>query len=113
MLYEVLLLKAMGAFLFTVLGILGVWFWLDCMRMRELATGIGANACRHHQVQFLDETVALSRITLYRDNSGYLRIRRCYQFEFSESGESRRKGYIVMLGAQLEVVQIEPSQTLH
>ncbi len=100
------------AFLFIFAGLV-IWFWLDSMRMREAAVRIGADACQRHDVQFLDDTVSLYRLGLYRDRRGHVRIRRTYQFDFSESGENRRQAYIVMLGAQLEVLQMGLSEPLH
>ncbi|MEO7558181.1 MAG: DUF3301 domain-containing protein [Gammaproteobacteria bacterium] len=101
-----------SAFL-LLLTVLGAWFWLDSMRMREVAIRIGAEACRRHDVQFLDGTVALHRLGLYRDGRGHVRIRRTYQFDFSESGDNRRRAYVIMLGAQLEVLQMGLGETQH
>jgi hypothetical protein len=103
----------MGSALLLALTILAGWFWLDSMRMREAAVLIGAEACRRHDVQFLDDTVSLNRLGLYRDGRGHMRIRRTYQFDFSESGDNRCRAYIVMVGGQLEVLQMGLSETLH
>ena len=103
----------MGSAFLLVLTVLGVWFWVTSMRLREVAIRIGAEACRRHDVQFLDGTVALHRLGLYRDGRGHVRIRRTYQFEFSESGDNRHRAYIIMLGAQLEVLQMEVDKTRH
>ncbi|MEO5702372.1 MAG: DUF3301 domain-containing protein [Gammaproteobacteria bacterium] len=100
----------MGAAILLILAALVVWFWLDSMRMREVAVRMGAEACQRHDVQFLDDTVSLHRLSLYRDGRGHVQIRRTYQFDFSESGENRRRAYIVMLGAQLEVLQMGLSE---
>jgi hypothetical protein len=35
-------------------------------------------------------------------------LRRTYRFEFSDDGIGRRAGSVVMLGAQLESLQLEP-----
>jgi hypothetical protein len=35
-------------------------------------------------------------------------LRRTYTFEFSDTGNNRRNGAIVMLGARLEDLQLEP-----
>lgn len=103
----------MGSAIFLVLTVLAGWFWLNTMRMREAAVRIGAEACRRHDVQFLDDTVSLNRMGLYRDSRGHVGIRRTYQFEYSESGDNRRRAYIIMIGARLEVLQMRLSETLH
>ena len=47
-------------------------------------------------------------LSVARDADGRLRLRRTYAFEFSESGDNRRQGAIVMLGGRLEDLQLEP-----
>jgi len=68
----------------------------------------GRAACARYGVQLLDETVAFTRLRLARDAQGRLRLRRTYAFEFSETGDNRRHGAIVILGARLEDLQLEP-----
>jgi hypothetical protein len=90
------------------LGLAGVWLWLDSLRVREQAIAAGRTACARYGLQLLDETVAFARLRLARDGDGRLRLRRTYSFEFSDTGDNRRSGAIVMLGARLEDVQMEP-----
>ena len=86
----------------------GMFFWIDSLRARERALEAGRLACARYAVQFLDETVAFARLRLARNEEGGLRIARTYTFEFSDTGNNRRHGAIVMLGAQLQDVQLEP-----
>jgi hypothetical protein len=81
------------------------WFWLDCLRARELATGICRAVCEKSNVQFLDQTVALSRMGVRRTDVG-LRLRRVYRFDYSEEGVGRRCGYLVLLGLSLEAISL-------
>jgi hypothetical protein len=85
-----------------------VYLWVDSLRAREHAVAAGRAACKRYDVQLLDETVAFSRLRLARDDEGRLRLRRTYTFEFSDTGNNRRHGAIVMLGARLEDLQLEP-----
>ena len=94
------------AALAAVLGAAALW--ADSLRARERAVAAGREACRRYGVQLLDDTVAFARVRLGRDEDGRLRLRRTYSFEFSETGDNRRQGAIVMLGAQLEDLQLEP-----
>ena len=87
----------LAVFFLLLLG----WFWLDTMRAREIATEICKTACRQHELQFLDQTVALRRLGLAWRSEG-LRLRRVYRFDFSEEGVGRRSGYLVMRGMTLE-----------
>lgn len=84
------------------------YLWFDSLRAREHAVAAGRAACARYGVQLLDETVAFTRLRLARDEAGRLRLRRTYVFEFSETGDNRRHGAIVMLGARLEDLQLEP-----
>lgn len=103
----------MASLIMILLCVLAVWFLVDSMRTREIATHIGKRACERHEVQFLDGTVALTHVRLRRDRSGSPRIGRIYQFEFSESGENRRRATISMLGVQLEVLQMNLNEGIH
>ncbi len=91
-----------------VLIIAGGWFWIDSLRARERALAAGRGACERNGLQLLDETVQFARLRLARDDAGRLRLRRTYSFEFSDTGDNRRHGAIVMLGGELQDMQFEP-----
>ena len=87
---------------------LGACFVFDALRAREAATRIAREACKQHGLQFLDDTVQWPRLRFARDAEGIARLRRTFVFEFSDDGLSRRWGSLVMLGRQLESLQLEP-----
>ena len=91
-----------------VVIVAGIAFWIDSLRARERALAAGRGACERYGVQLLDETVQFARLRLARDEAGRLRLRRTYSFEFSDTGDNRRHGAIVMLGAELQDMQLEP-----
>jgi len=91
-----------------VLIVAGGWFWIDSLRARERALAAGRSACERYGVQLLDQTVEFARLRLARDDGGQLRLRRTYTFEFSDTGDNRRHGAIVMLGGELQDMQLEP-----
>ena len=91
-----------------VLIVVGGWFWIDSLRARERALAAGRGACERYGVQLLDQTVEFARLRLARDDGGQLRLRRTYTFEFSDTGDNRRHGAIVMLGGELQDMQLEP-----
>jgi len=91
-----------------LLIIAGTFLWLDSLRARERAVSAGRSACERYALQFLDETVAFARLRFARDEDGRLRIARTYTFEFSDTGNNRRHGAIVMLGADVQDLQLEP-----
>ena len=89
----------------------GALMWADSLRARERAVQAGRSACERYRVQFLDDTVSFARMRLGRDDEGQLRIARTYTFEFTETGNNRRQGAIVMLGHELVDLQLEPYST--
>ena len=91
----------MSALINLALLALVVWFWLDSARAREIATGICKTGCQQRGLQFLDQTVALRRISLRRTPQG-MRFRRLFRFDFSEEGVGRRSGHIALVGISLE-----------
>lgn len=97
------------ASLFLLLAMAALlWFWLHSIRILELAREAGRQACARAEVQFLDDTVAGTRLHLARDRNGRRILRRSYRFEFTETGDSRREGEVVMLGDRVESVSMEP-----
>jgi hypothetical protein len=86
----------------------GIFFWIDSLRARERALAAGRSACTRYGVQLLDETVQFAQLRLGRDEAGQLCLRRTYTFEFSDTGDNRRHGAIVMLGGELQDLQLEP-----
>ncbi len=90
------------------LAALAVLFWLDSLKARERAVKAGRSACERYSLQVLDDTVAFARLRLARNEDGELRLARTYTFEFSDTGNNRRHGAIVMLGGDLQDLQLEP-----
>ena len=86
----------------------GALLWADSLRARERAVKAGRSACERYELQFLDETVSFARLRLARDDEGQLKIARTYTFEFSDTGNNRRHGAIVMLGGEMRDLQLEP-----
>lgn len=96
--WEILLLGGLGA---------AGWYWYASMPVREQAIAVGRRACGEAGVQFLDESVALSRIRLARNGSGQLQFQRDYRFEFSDTGDNRRPGVVRMLGDRVEWIGLD------
>jgi len=93
---------------FAALG----WFWFNSLSALELARAKGKKVCSDANVQFLDDTVANIGLALERDRSGRRVFRRTYRFEFSETGNSRLEGRLVVLGNRVESVTMDPYQIL-
>ena len=92
------------AVIFVLLGI--AWFWQDSLRVRETAIALAKDFCAKENVQFLDGAVAAVSIRIKRDQRGRPLIARIYQFEFTDTGNNRLKGTIMMLGHTLETMHL-------
>ena len=88
--------------------VVGILLWLDRLRVRQRAVRAGKSACERYNLQLLDDTVSFARLRLARDGEGQLRLARTYTFEFSDTGNNRRHGAIVMLGGDVADLHIEP-----
>ena len=86
---------------------LATHLWQDGLRAREGALAAARRACQDLDVQLLDQTVALRRLSFARGASGWLRLRREFGFEFSVEVTERRRGYAVVLGGRVETVHLE------
>lgn len=90
------------------------WLIWDSLKAREAAVAASREACAAEQLQFLDDTVMIQSIRPVRNDEGKLRLRRVYGFEYSESGDSRRKGSIVLVGDRVIVLNLElPPRAQH
>ena len=87
-----------------ILGAL-LLLWLDGARAREIAVGIVNEVCRQRGFQLLDQTVSLARMAVRRTADG-LRFRRMFRFDYSIEGVGRRTGYVLLIGIQLEQIDL-------
>ncbi|MCX7961425.1 MAG: DUF3301 domain-containing protein [Burkholderiales bacterium] len=86
----------------------GALFWADSLRARERALAAGRRACERRGLQLLDDTVAFAALRLARDEDGRVRFERVYTFEFSDDGDNRRRGAIVLVGERVAELRLEP-----
>lgn len=85
-----------------------LWFWLDSIHTKEIAARAGKKNCINEGVDFLDDTVEITRIRLKRDAIGKLHFYREYQFEFSSDGSQRYRGKLTVFGKQVGGIVMEP-----
>lgn len=84
------------------------WFWLDSFKAREAGINAARAACAADQLLLLDDTVALGSLRPQRDEAGRLRLRRVYDFEYSDTGNNRRRGSVTLLGDELIMLYVGP-----
>jgi len=82
-------------------------YWLASMRCKDLAIGVARRECNRCAVQLLDQTVHQHHISLSRDSLGQWRVWRHYKFEYSEDGDTRHIGTLIMLGQKVTRVALE------
>lgn len=92
----------------TFLICLAVWYWLKARELKDLALSHAARHCKELDLSILDQTVALQKLALRRDEKGSLRVYREYGFDFSSTGEDRYKGLVKMIGPRLLSVKLAP-----
>ena len=82
------------------------WFWYDSFQAREAGMCAARAACAAEDLLLLDDTVALASLLPARDDQGRLRLRRVYHFEYSDTGDNRRQGYVTLLGSDLLLLHL-------
>ena len=93
--------------LLTIILLLGIaWFWIDSIKAREIAVRRARQECEVEGAQFLDDTVASTKVGLARDDDGRVVLHRVYSFEYSDTGNNRRPGSIVMQGQEVLFVNV-------
>jgi hypothetical protein len=93
------------------------WLWMDSLKAREAALRAAREACAQDDLLFLDQTVSIRSVKLARDENGHLQLQRSYEFEYSDTGDNRRKGSVVLIGRRvllfnvgLRLVRVPPQR---
>lgn len=76
----------------------------------EAARKAGRKICDELNLQFLDDAVARTKLRLARNRAGRRVFLRTYRFEFTETGNTRLEGELILEGHRLESVTMEPYQ---
>jgi len=84
----------------------GGWFWWDGIKKRELAIQAARIVCQRAGVQLLDDTVALLSLRLGRDENQRARLSRDFRFEYSDTGDNRMPGRVLLLGDRVIDIQL-------
>lgn len=98
----------MTEILFLILFVALGWLWWDSMRAREAAVSAAKAACEAEGLLFLDDTVGIASLKPARNAHGRLLLQRAYDFEFSDTGDNRVKGSVVMLGRRVMLLNVQP-----
>ena len=82
------------------------WLWLDSLKAREAAVAAAREACAVEGLMLLDDTVSISMVRPARDENGHMKLKRAYEFEFSDTGDNRRTGSVVLLGRRVVLFNV-------
>lgn len=96
----------------VVLGALA-WLWFDSVHVRDIGIRAAKAACHAENLQLLDDTVSITSLRLARDDEGHLLLRRAYAFDYSDTGDNRRRGSVVLLGPCVIVVNVGLREAPH
>ena len=91
----------MGPILLLLAIALGYGWWSSARKAAERAEEVGRNACLVAGVQWLDHTVHADGLRLRRRRDGWPGLERSFRFEYSEDGEQRHVGRLVLFGDEL------------
>jgi len=98
-LFELLLLGALA---------LAAVFWWRTNELKQVAYRVAKRRCDESDVQFLDDSVVLSKVRFRRNDKGRIALLCGFSFEFSTLGDKRYRGEMQFLGRQLNYVMIDP-----
>jgi hypothetical protein len=98
-----------------VIACAAAWLWIDSLRARDAARAAARAACEAEGLLLLDDTVAIASMKPARKENGHLTFQRAYEFEYSDTGDNRRTGGLVLLGDKVVLVSIgvrEPAEII-
>jgi hypothetical protein len=86
--------------------------WLDSIKVREAAVAAAREACVAEGLMLLDDTVAITGVKPARNAEGRIRLQRSYDFEFSDTGDNRRKGSVILVGRRVVLFNVGSGNTI-
>lgn len=88
--------------------IVGLIFFISShIQAKEIATFAAKLRCDSRGLLMLDQTVAITSITTARDRQGRMHWKRTFRFEFSQSGDDRYQGTVVLLGKEVIAAHLD------
>ena len=101
-----------GVFALFCFGIYVIYLY-QAFRVRELALQHARRACEEANIQLLDQSVSIRKLSLSKDNQGRWRVWRQYRFEYTSDGAARQKGHVIMLGMRPQALVMADQPTIH
>ena len=87
---------------------LGFIYFIDSLAKREKAKNFAARLVANYKLQFLDDSIYCSKITLVRDERAIILFKRQYNFYASPFSNQRLSCSLVLLNNEMIDWYIEP-----
>ncbi|MCK7547549.1 DUF3301 domain-containing protein [Marinobacter koreensis] len=91
-----------------LVGGFSAWYWWRAKAIKDSVLQAARRYCKTMDVMLLDDAVYLRGLWFKRDNQGHLRVWRRFLFDFTATGEERYTGRVIMLGASIIHMELEP-----
>lgn len=73
-------------------------YWWRTTEQKSVAVAAARTYCKDRNLQLLDETLVFRHFRLERDSRNKRRVCRTYEFDYSQAGEDRHTGEIILSG---------------
>ncbi len=83
--------------------------WRAAVEARGIAFAAAHEACERAGLQLLDGTVVFKSWRAGRGGDGRVALLRTYLFDYSDDGASRRQGFVILRGHEVETVGLGPT----
>ena len=87
-------------------GILFHYLW-QSGKFKGRARDIASRHCDELNLQLLDQSMVITGFWPAKNANANFVMRRSYEFEFTSTGKRRYQGIIVLLGLQLNAIELE------
>jgi hypothetical protein len=94
---------------FALAGAVLVFVWRASVEARAIAFHAAHEACERAGLQLLDGTVVFKSWRAGRVAGAGFQLHRTYLFDYSEDGATRRQGFVILRGQQIEIVGLGPT----
>ena len=92
--------------LVLIVGAALAWLWLDSLKAREIAVRAARDACAADGLMLLDDTVAIEALKPVRNEHGHIVLQRSYDFEYSDTGNNRLRGGVMLRGHRVVMLNV-------
>lgn len=82
-------------------------YWRAAAQSKEIAADAARRECNLNDVQLLDQSVNLIRLSASRNHNDRWRLWRAYRFEYATNGEDRYIGRVSTLGKKVTRIEME------